>query len=126
MHTEVMVLDCPAYTDRHGTTRCGLPATVESRYTIYSTDGPQHSAKISCPRGHRFNGPIEALTRQVTGPQADGRRPAAGAAPGGPRAAAAQPVLPKEPGDALSGRNVALLPVAGVLAPARRRPPASP
>ena len=51
MHTEVMVLDCPAYADRHGTTRCGLPATVESRYTIYSTDGPQHSAKISCPRG---------------------------------------------------------------------------
>jgi hypothetical protein len=94
MHTEVMVLYCPAYADRHGTTRCGLPAAVENRYTISSTDGPQHSAKISCPRGHRFNGPIEALTRQATGPQPDGRRPAAAAAPGGPRAAAAQPALP--------------------------------
>ena len=29
MNTDVMVLDCPAYTDRHGTTRCGLPAAVE-------------------------------------------------------------------------------------------------
>src|SRR5215471_12378127 len=84
MHTQVMVLDCPAYTDRHGTTRCGLPATVENRYTISSTDGPQQSAKISCPRGHRFNGPIEALTRQVTDPQADSRRPVAGAVPRGP------------------------------------------
>ena len=126
MHTEVMVLDCPAYADRHGTTRCGLPATVESRYTIYSTDGPQHSAKISCPRGHRFNGPIEALTRQVAGPQADARRPAAGAAPAGPWAVAARPALPNEPGHALSARNVALLLAAGALAPARRRPPASP
>ena len=53
MYTEVMVLACPAYTDRHGTTRCGLPAAVEDRYTIYSTDGPQDSAKFSCPRGHR-------------------------------------------------------------------------
>ena len=93
MHTEVMVLDCPAYTDRHGTTRCGLPAVVETRYTISSTDGPQHSAKIGCPRGHRFNGPIEALTRETTDPEADGRRPAVGAAPGGPWAAAAQPAL---------------------------------
>ena len=93
MNTDVMVLDCPAYTDRHGTTRCGLPAVVETRYTISSTDGPQHSAKIGCPRGHRFNGPIEALTRETTDPEADGRRPAVGAAPGGPWAAAAQPAL---------------------------------
>jgi hypothetical protein len=27
-----------------------------------STDGPLESAKISCPRGHHFNGPIEYLT----------------------------------------------------------------
>jgi hypothetical protein len=27
-----------------------------------STDGPLESAKISCPRGHHFNGPIDCLT----------------------------------------------------------------
>jgi hypothetical protein len=64
MHTEVMFLDCPAYIDRDGSTRCGLPAAVESRYTVSSTDGPQESAKIGCPRGHWFNGQIEALTRE--------------------------------------------------------------
>ncbi len=57
-----MFLDCPAYTDGHGAARCGLPAEVESRHTVGSTGGPLEGAKISCPRGHRFNGPIEALT----------------------------------------------------------------
>jgi len=66
MDTGVMFLDCPAYTDRHGTARCGLPAAVQDRYTVSSTGGPQESAKISCPRGHWFNGPIEALTRENT------------------------------------------------------------
>ncbi len=56
------ILDCPEYMDRHGTVRCGLPAAVEYRYTMESTDGPLESAKIRCPRGHMFNGPIEALT----------------------------------------------------------------
>jgi hypothetical protein len=27
-----------------------------------STDGPMESARIRCPRGHWFNGPIESLT----------------------------------------------------------------
>jgi hypothetical protein len=27
-----------------------------------STDGPLESARIRCPRGHWFNGPIESLT----------------------------------------------------------------
>ena len=63
MPTEMTVLDCPAYTDRHGTTRCGLPAAVQYRYTVSSTDGPQEAAKISCPHGHWFNAPVEALTR---------------------------------------------------------------
>ena len=62
MHTGVMFLDCPAYTDRHGTAQCGLPAAVQYRYTVSSTDGPQEAAKISCPHGHWFNGPLEALT----------------------------------------------------------------
>jgi hypothetical protein len=55
-----MIMDCPAYMD--GGERCGMPAAVEYRYTVESTDGPLESAKIRCPRGHWFNGPIESLT----------------------------------------------------------------
>jgi hypothetical protein len=58
----VMFLDCPAYMDQHGTARCGLPAAVEGRYAVKSTDGPLESARIRCPRGHYFNGPLESLT----------------------------------------------------------------
>jgi hypothetical protein len=57
-----MFVDCPAYMDEHGAIRCGLPAAVEYWYTMASTDGPLESAKIRCPRGHGFNGPIESLT----------------------------------------------------------------
>jgi hypothetical protein len=75
-----MFLDCPAYLDRHGTLRCGLPAEVEYRYAARSSGGPLESAKIRCPRGHWFNGPIELLTvvapaatqRAAPGRQADG------------------------------------------------------
>jgi len=56
-----MFLDCPAYADRTGAKRCGLPAEFESRYIIWSSDGPLESAKIRCPRGHWFNGPMESL-----------------------------------------------------------------
>jgi hypothetical protein len=62
MDRYLMFLDCPAYLDRDGTARCGLPAEVEDRYLAGSTDGPLESARIRCPRGHWFNGPIEALT----------------------------------------------------------------
>jgi hypothetical protein len=58
----VVFVDCPAYADKHGTIRCGLPAEVEERYTMTSTDGPLDSARIRCPRGHWFNGPVEALS----------------------------------------------------------------
>ena len=58
----MMFLDCPAYVDRHGQQRCGLPAEVEYRYELGSSDGPLASAKIRCPRGHWFNGPLESLT----------------------------------------------------------------
>ena len=61
MAADIMFLDCPAYLDRHGTRRCGLPAAVEDCYTVSSTDGQQESARIRCPRGHWFNGPLEAL-----------------------------------------------------------------
>lgn len=58
---EAMLVDCPAFLGHDGV-RCGLPAEVEARYTIRSTDGPLESAKIRCPRGHWFNGLIESLT----------------------------------------------------------------
>lgn len=56
-----MFLDCPAYLDETGAARCGLPAAVEYRYAIRSTDGALESVKIRCPRGHSFNGPIDSL-----------------------------------------------------------------
>ena len=62
MESQMMFLDCPAYLDKEGAARCGLPAEVEYRYTEGSTDGPLESAKIRCPRGHWFNGPIELLS----------------------------------------------------------------
>jgi hypothetical protein len=61
MDTSVMFLDCPAYLDRTGAARCGLPAAVEYRYTMRSTDGPLESVKIRCPHGHCFNGPLESM-----------------------------------------------------------------
>ena len=70
MDTSVTFLDCPAYLDQTGAARCGLPAAVEYRYTVRSTDGPLESARIRCPRGHCFNGPIESLLwdKAPTGP----------------------------------------------------------
>ena len=61
MRGQVMLVDCPAILGHDGAARCGLPAEVEARYTIRSTDGPLESAKIRCPRGHWFNGLIESL-----------------------------------------------------------------
>jgi hypothetical protein len=57
-----MFLDCPAWMDAEGKAQCGLPAEVEYRYTMESTDGPIESAKIRCLRHHRFSGPVEFLT----------------------------------------------------------------
>ena len=66
-----MFLDCPAYMDKTGAARCGLPAAVEYRYAVRSTDGPLESVKIRCPRGHSFNGPIDSLLwdKAPAGPQ---------------------------------------------------------
>ena len=58
----MMFLDCPAYLDRDGAARCGLPAEVSCRFTMRSTDGPVESARIRCPVGHYFCGAIESLT----------------------------------------------------------------
>ena len=62
MDGQTMLVDCPEFLGSDGAARCGLPAEVEARYTIRSTDGPLESAKIRCPRGHWFNGPIESLS----------------------------------------------------------------
>jgi hypothetical protein len=62
MKTNVIFLDCPEYMDQQGAARCGLPAEVQYRYTVESSSGPLESAKIRCPRGHWFNGPVESLT----------------------------------------------------------------
>jgi hypothetical protein len=64
MDSHAMFLNCPAYMDNHGAARCGLPAEVEYRYILNSTNGPLEGAKIRCARGHFFNGPIECLTVQ--------------------------------------------------------------
>ncbi len=58
----LVFLDCPAYLDANGASRCGLPAEVQDRYTVTSTDGPLESVRIRCPRGHWFNGPVESMT----------------------------------------------------------------
>jgi hypothetical protein len=63
MQSGVMFLDCPAYMDARGAARCGLPAEVENWYAMTSTDGPLECARIRCPRGHFFNGPVDSLTR---------------------------------------------------------------
>jgi hypothetical protein len=70
----MMFLDCPAYLDRDGAVRCGLPAEVERRFTMGSSDGPADSAMIRCPVGHWFNGAIESLTFSA-GPGRDMDRP---------------------------------------------------
>jgi hypothetical protein len=68
MRASVMFLDCPAWTDDDGAVRCGLPAAVEYRYVGSSSSGPLECAKIRCPRGHFFNGPVEFLTVTSGGP----------------------------------------------------------
>lgn len=70
MRSVTAFLDCPAYMDARGAVRCDLPAEVEDWYAMGSTDGPLECARIRCPRGHMFNGPIDSLTRHkeaVTG-----------------------------------------------------------
>ena len=62
MDIPIGFLDCPAWLDANGASRCGLPAEVRSRYPARSTGGPLESVKIRCPVGHWFNAPIEFLT----------------------------------------------------------------
>lgn len=62
METDATFMDCPAYLDGRPQPRCGLPAEVESSWTMASTAGPLPAVKIRCPRGHWFSGPVESLT----------------------------------------------------------------
>jgi hypothetical protein len=82
MDRQLMFLDCPAYLDEHRSRRCGLPAEVQRRFIMDSTDGPLESAMIRCPAGHVFNGPIEFLSydRRHTAPRS--RSADRGAGPG--------------------------------------------
>ena len=57
MEGHAIFMNCPAYLENDGALRCGLPAEVAGRHTMTSTGGPLKIAKISCPRGHHFNGP---------------------------------------------------------------------
>ena len=77
----ITYLDCPAYLDDDGAARCGLPAEVQCRFTMDSTDGPLESVMIRCPSGHMFNGPLEFLTwDRGESRAAEGLRTAASAA----------------------------------------------
>ena len=62
MESQIIFLDCPAQLDETGNPSCGLPALVQYRYRMRSTDGPLECAKIRCPRGHWFSGPLGSLT----------------------------------------------------------------
>ena len=71
MDAATTFLDCPAYLNRDGSVRCGLPAGVQDSYTLGSTDGPVPSVKIHCPAGHWFSGPVAALTLHADTVHAD-------------------------------------------------------
>jgi len=62
MDSGLMFLDCPAYLDRAGGQRCGLPAEVRCRFIIRSAGGPLESAMISYPAGHCITGPLKSLS----------------------------------------------------------------
>jgi hypothetical protein len=63
MEGGVTFVDCPAYADKHGAARCGLPAVVEYHYLIKSIEGVRDAVKIRCPAGHSCNVPAEAAVR---------------------------------------------------------------
>jgi hypothetical protein len=83
METSAVFLSCPAYLDERGTVRCGLLAEVEDVYWLTSTEGPVESARIRCPAGHYFNGPVEAFRTGAP----PGRQRSASSASGGEQGA---------------------------------------
>lgn len=69
----MMFLDRPAYLDRDGAVRCGLPAVIRCRFTMHSTGGAPRKRMIRCPAGHHFSGPVESLTWDGTDTHDAGR-----------------------------------------------------
>jgi hypothetical protein len=61
MTSQPEFLECPAPVDGDGIERCGLPAHVEDRCIVDSTDGPLECATIRCPLGHWFCGALDSL-----------------------------------------------------------------
>jgi hypothetical protein len=88
MDSRLMFLDCPAYLDRAGGERCGLPAEVRCRSIMRSAGGPLESAMIGCPAGHWPTGPVESLTL-TTGPGRAAALPCSAEHGGRPEQAAA-------------------------------------
>jgi hypothetical protein len=66
MDADTTFLDCPAYINGDGSARCGLPAAVEDRYTLGSTDGAVAAVRIRCPKDHWFSGPADSLAVPAT------------------------------------------------------------
>jgi hypothetical protein len=82
MDRQLMFLDCPAYLNEGRGRRCGLPAEVQRRFIMDSTDGGLESAIIRCPAGHFFNGPIELLSYDKRHPARRSQSADRGAGPG--------------------------------------------
>ena len=106
-----MFLDGPAYLDRDGRQRCGLPAEVRCQFIIESTDGPPGRALIRCPAGHWFTAPIESLTLK-NGPGPRGR-PAVPGRPGQRAGGAAAMMTPPGTDRDSPGRGTADRPLPG-------------
>src|SRR5262249_28312403 len=84
MDSGLMFLDCPAYLDRDGGQRCGLPAEVRSRFLMRSFGGPVEAAMIRCPAGQWFTVPGATVTA-LPPPALAGAAAATAGAPRGPR-----------------------------------------
>jgi hypothetical protein len=63
MDAVLQFIDCPAYVDQGGESRCALPADVVERYSLGSTDGWVTAVAIVCPLGHHFSALLDSLTR---------------------------------------------------------------
>ena len=69
MDSHAMFLNCPAYMDKDGGTRCGLPAEVEYRYTMNSTDGPLEVPRSAARAGTTSTRPLNTSLCQSSRPR---------------------------------------------------------
>ena len=53
----------PGLPDQDGAVGCGLPAEVNCRFTMRTTDGPLECTMVRCATGHQFNGRPNLLLR---------------------------------------------------------------